>query len=97
MSRDGRADSRGTRAAVLLGLLAVGAAVYWPPVAHAGFAWDDWEKAAEATLWSAARPFDAREAVYQPGLAPLLPLPHISTGWGSSRDRVSPRRSQGSR
>ena len=80
MSRDGRADSRGTRAAVLLGLLGVGVAVYWPRVAHAGFAWDDWEKAAEATFWSAFGPFDAREAAYQPGLAALLPLPHLAFG-----------------
>ncbi len=54
--------------------------MYWPRVAHAGFAWDDWEKAAEATLWTAAGPFDAREAVYQPGLAALLPLPHLAFG-----------------
>jgi hypothetical protein len=65
---------------VLLGLLGVGLAVYWPRVAHAGFAWDDWEKAAEATFWSAAGPFDSREAIYQPGLAALLPLPHLAFG-----------------
>ncbi|MDQ3644945.1 MAG: hypothetical protein M3356_05480 [Actinomycetota bacterium] len=65
---------------MLVGLLGVGAAVYWPRVARGGFAWDDWEKAAEARFWSAFGPFDAREALYEPGLAALLPLPHLAFG-----------------
>jgi len=68
---------------VLAGLLAVGTIVYWPRVAHAGFAWDDWEKAAEALFWSRPGtfgPIDVREALYEPGLALVLPLPHLAFG-----------------
>jgi len=71
------------RAAVFAGLVALGAIVYGPRVVNGGFAWDDWEKAAEAMFWSQPGllgPIDLREAAYAPGLALLLPLPHLAFG-----------------
>lgn len=83
LSTRSSADSRGLRAAVFAGLLALGTLVYGPRVLNAGFAWDDWEKAGEALFWSqpgALGPLDLREALYEPGLALLLPLPHLAFG-----------------
>jgi hypothetical protein len=79
--------SRGTATSVLA-LTAVAAVVYWPRVVHGGFAWDDWWNGAAAatTLGQGfVGPFNVGELVYEPGIALVLPLPHLvfgdAAGW----------------
>ena len=61
--------------------------MYGTHVAHGGFAWDDWRNAATTEYGLGSRflgPFDVREALYEPGLALLLPLPHLAFGLQAS-------------
>lgn len=75
------ARSRNTLLCTLF-LLVLAASIYGPYILHGGFAWDDWENAADAATPSnrALAPFNLREALYEPGLALLLPLPHLLFG-----------------
>jgi len=64
-------------------LLALAALLYGSHIARGGFAWDDWENAATTLYDGGPRfvgPFDMREALYEPGLGLLLPLPHLLFG-----------------
>jgi hypothetical protein len=69
-------------------LVAVAAILYASRVAHGSFAWDDWQNAQFARFGAksaiAAGPFDIREAIYEPGVALLLPLPHLVFGLDAS-------------
>jgi len=69
--------------AYLAALLLLAGAVYGTHILHGGFAWDDWQNAATARFGGGSRflgPFDVREALYEPGLALTLPLPHLVFG-----------------
>jgi hypothetical protein len=59
------------------------ALVFGYHVVHGGFYWDDWENAATTRYQYEAGflgPLDLRQFLYQPGLALLLPIPHVLFG-----------------
>lgn len=67
----------------LMLLTALAAVVYGKHVLHGGFAWDDWENAATTCFGyreAFVGPFDVRQAVYEPGLTAVLPIPHMVFG-----------------